>query len=280
MQGGHSCPLLLTLNLEVDTEAIRSGQAMNSETKNPTDLASPPESVSIPTSSSLEAADPAFIADLTLALMKDRKLSPDVIEQISRNVAAMKSRKVRVALAAHPRTARRIALRLIRELYTFDLMQFSLIPAVAADLKRVADEILVARLASITLGERISLARRCSALVASALLLDREPRVWQTALENPHLSESAIVKALLRPAATPAFVKAVCHHAKWSLRPEIRVALLRNEYTPLARALEFARRLPPPQLRDILHASRLPAKIKAYLRKDLENNGRSGKASI
>jgi hypothetical protein len=253
---------------------------MNSEINNPIDSASSPESADGPASSNVEAADPAFTADLTLALLNDRNLSPDAIEQISRNVAAMKSRKVRVALAAHPRTTRRIALRLIRELYTFDLMQFSLIPAVAADLKRVADEILVARLASITLGERISLARRSSALVASALLLDRESRVWQTALENPHLSESAIVKALLRPAATPAFVKAVCHHAKWSLRPEIRMALLRNEYTPLARALEFARRLPPAQLRDILHASRLPGKIKTYLREDLENNGRSGRASV
>lgn len=198
-----------------------------------------------------------------------------MIEQISRNTAVMKSRKVRVALAAHPRAPRRIALRLIRELYTFDLMQFSLIPAVAADLKRVADELLVARLASITLGERIALARRSSAMVAAALLLDKESRVWQTALENPRVTEAAIVKALLRPAATPAFVKAVCHHARWSLRPEVRMALLRNEYTPMARALEFARRMPPAQLRDILHASRLPEKVKAYLRKDLESNARS-----
>lgn len=216
------------------------------------------------------AADPALTADLALAAVKDRNLPSEVIEQISRNTGVMKSRKVRVALAAHPRAPRRIALRLIRELYTFDLMQFSLIPAVAADLKRVADELLVARLASITLGERIALARRSSAMVAAALLLDKESRVWQTALENPRLSESAIVKALLRPAATPAFVKAVCHHAKWSVRPEIRMALLRNEYTPLARAVEFARRLPPAQLRDILHASRLPEKVKSYLRKRLE----------
>jgi len=216
------------------------------------------------------AADPALTADLALAAVKDRNLPSEVIEQISRNAGVMKSRKVRVALAAHPRAPRRIALRLIRELYTFDLMQFSLIPAVAADLKRVADELLVARLASITLGERVALARRSSAMVTAALLLDKESRVWQTALENPRLSESAIVKALLRPAATPAFVKAICHHAKWSVRPEIRMALLRNEYTPLARALEFARRLPPAQLRDILHASRLPEKIKSYLRKRLE----------
>ena len=230
---------------------------MNPESANPIESPIPPDST----------PDPDLTADLALAIVKDRSLPSETIEQISRNAAVMKSRKVRIALAAHPRAPRRIALRLIRELYTFDLMQFALLPVVAADLKRVADELLVARIASITLGERISLARRSSAMVASALLLDKESRVWQTALENPRLSESAIVKALLRPSATPAFVKAVCHHAKWSVRPEIRMALLRNEYTPLARALEFARRLPPAQLRDILHASRLPERIKAYCKK-------------
>jgi hypothetical protein len=217
------------------------------------------------------APDAALTADLALALVKDRDLASEVIEQISRNPAVMKSRKVRVALAAHPRTPRRIALRLIRELYTFDLMLFALLPAVAADLRRAADELLVARLASITLGERISLARRSSAMVAGALLLDKEARVWQTALENPRLSEAALVKALLRPGATPAFVTAVCHHAKWSVRPEVRCALLRNESVPLARALEFARRIPPAQLRDILHASRLPEKVKSYLKEELKN---------
>ncbi len=248
---------------------------MKPEMENPIEPLLPLESVPGSGSPTFDASESALTADLALAAAEDRNLSSEVIEQISRNPGVMKSRKVRVALAAHPRAPRRIALRLIRELYTFDLMQFSLIPAVAADLKRVADELLVSRLASITLGERIALARRSSAMVAAALLLDREARVWQTALENPRLSEAAIVTALLRPVATPAFVKAVCHHAKWSLRPEIRMALLRNEYTPMGRALEFARRLPPAQLRDILHASRLPEKIKAYLRKDFGSNARS-----
>jgi hypothetical protein len=234
---------------------------MNTESRNPIESPIPPDST----------PDHTLTADLALALVKDRSLASETIEQIRRNIAVMKSRKVRIALAAHPRAPRRLALRLIRELYTFDLMQFALLPVVAAELKRVADELLVARIASITLGERISLARRSSAMVAAALLLDKESRVWQTALENPRLSESAIVKALLRPSATPAFVNAVCHHTKWSVRPEIRMALLRNEYTPLARALEFARRLPPAHLRDILHASRLPEKIKAYCKKNAKN---------
>jgi hypothetical protein len=245
---------------------------MNSETENSSELSLLPTSTPGGPSDAhaKQAADPALTADLAQALLKDRTLSAEQIELITRNAAAMKSRKVRIAIAAHPSAPRRVALRLIRELYTFDLMQFSLLPAVAADLKRVSDELLVSRIASITLGERIALARRSSTMVAAALLLDKESRVWQTALENPRLTESAIVKALLRPAATPAFVKAICHHAKWSVRFEVRNALLRNEFTPLARALEFARRLPPAQLRDILHNSRLPEKVKAYLRKNLE----------
>lgn len=242
---------------------------LNSKTQNPVELAIAPESASGQVSQYLEAAN--LTADLALAVLKDRNLPSEIIEQISRNVAVMKSRKVRLALAAHPRAPRRIALRLIRELYTFDLMQFALLPAVAADLRRVADELLVGRLASITLGERIALARRSSGLVASALLLDRESRVWQTALENPRLTEGGVVKALLRASTTLTFVKAVCHHVKWSLRPEIRMALLRNEYTPLGRALEFACPLPRAQLRDVLHSSRMPEKIKAYLRKDLQS---------
>jgi hypothetical protein len=218
-------------------------------------------------------ADPALTEDLILAQLKNRDLAAEEIAQISTNSVVTKSRKVRLALAAHPHTPRRLVLRLIRELSTFDLMHFALLPAAAADLKRIADDILVSRLASVSLGERISLARRCSGSVAAALLLDKASRVWQTALENSRLGEAAIVNALQRPAAAPAFVGAVCHHSKWSLRPDVRVALLRNPHTPLTHALEFARRLPPPQLRDILHASRLPENIKGYLRKDLEIKG-------
>lgn len=211
----------------------------------------------------------ALNQDLALAQLADRDLPSEAVQEISRNPALLKSRKVRLALASHPRTPRRVALRLIRELYTFELMRFALMPTAAADLRRVADELLLSRLTSITLGERISLARRSSELVAAALLLDKETSVWEAALDNARLTESAVGKALRRSNATPALVGAVCHHAKWSVRPEVRIALLGNQHTPLAKALEFARRLPPAQLRDILHASRLPETIKSYLRKDL-----------
>ena len=211
--------------------------------------------------------DPGLTEDAVLALLKNRDLSTESIEQISNSAAPKKSRKVRLVLALHPRSPRKLTVRLIREFYTSDLMHFTLMPSASPDLKRIAEETLISRLASLTLGERISVARRCSALVVAALLLDKESRVWQAALENPRLTEAAIVKGLQRPAVSPALVEAVSHHAKWSLRNEIRIALLRSPHTPMARALEFSRRIPPPQMRDILHTSRLPEKIKEYLEK-------------
>jgi hypothetical protein len=214
--------------------------------------------------------DPAALTeDLALALLQQRDLSPEIIQQIGKNGGLMKSRKVRLAVAGHPRTARRLSLRLIREFYAADLARFSLLPAIAADLKHAAAELLLTRLPSITLGERISLARRAPAAVAAALLLDKQPRVWQAAFDNSRLTEAAIVRALQRPGASDALVAFLCRHAKWSLRPEIRAALLLNEKTPLAHALAFARTLPPAHLRDILHVSRLPAKVKTYLEKTL-----------
>jgi len=152
--------------------------------------------------------------DFALAQLKDGELTADSIEEISQNAAVMKSRKVRLAVAGHVRTPRRIALRLIRELYTFELMKFALTPTVAADMKRVADELLLARIAGITLGERISLARRSSERVAGALLLDSAAPVWRPALDNVRLTEAVLVRALQRTGGSPAFVEAVCHHAK------------------------------------------------------------------
>jgi hypothetical protein len=190
-----------------------------------------------------ESGEFALSEDQALAQLKNRDLSSEQIEELIRNRALLKSRKVRFALAAHAHTPRQLALRLIRELYTFDLMRLSLTPAVAADLKRLAEELLASRLSSITLGERLSLARRASSFVAAALLLDKESAVWQAALQNPRLTEAAIVKALHALGSSPRFVEAVCHHEKWSVRHEVRVALLRNP-----------------------HTSRLPEKTKAYLR--------------
>ena len=223
-------------------------------------------------------ADPSLTEDAALAFLQQPELTASALEQLARTAHLLKSRKVRIALLTHPRTPRHISLPLLRQLYTFDLMQIALTPAVAGDLKRAADEALCNRMTTISSGERLALARRGSGRVAAALLQDKETRVMRTALENARLTEAHIIQAITRAGSNTALIETLCHHPQWSLRREVRIALLRHEKTPLGRAIDFARGLPPAQLREILQNSRLPENIKAYLVRDLNQRRRGASA--
>ncbi len=216
------------------------------------------------------AGDPALGEELALALLKRGDLPTQAIERLSKNPGAMKSRQVKMSLIAHPKSPRHISIPLVRTLFTFDLMQVALTPVVAADIKMAADEALINRLESVSAGEKLSLAHRASDRVAGALLLDAEERVMRAALENPRLTETQVIRALNRHAAPENLAAAVAHHPKWSLRSEIRLALLANEKTPLARALEFASSLSAAQVREVLGRSSLPENIKSYLLESMQ----------
>jgi hypothetical protein len=253
----------------------------------------------------LAAKDPNLTEDLALSLLKCSDLKPEVFEGLAHNLNAMKSRKVKIALASHPQAPRHVSVPLARQLYTFDLMKVGLSPSVPADVKATIDNMLISRLKTLTLGERITLARRATGRVAAALLLDVElgegktglgnvkwkasagqkkdaastnlrHRVMQTALENPRLTDALVVSSVLHPQAGPALVEAVARHEKWPRRQEIRAALLRTEYLSLAKALEYAQEIPAPLLVELLATSHLPDRIKAQL---LRECGRKGSKS-
>jgi hypothetical protein len=210
--------------------------------------------------------DPVLTEDSALAYLQRDDIASEVLERIGKSGPVMKSRRVKLALAAHCKTPRHVALPLLRHLFTFDLMQVALTPTTPPDIKKAAEESLVSRLETISSGEKLTLARQASGRMAGELLLDPEPRVLKAALENSRLTEAAVVKALLGGSAKTEFVQMVCHHPKWSLRRDVRVAMLRNENTPLARALEFSRGVPASLLKDILQVSKLPENVKAALR--------------
>ena len=208
--------------------------------------------------------------DSALALLQRVDLQPDSIEKLSKNSIASQSRKVKLAIVKHPKSARHVSLLLIRKLFTFDLMQVALTPVVSGDLKMAAEEVLINRLETISAGEKLSLARRASGRVAGALLLDAEPRIVAAALENPRLTEVVVSNAVLCDEASPALVETLCTHDKWSLRREIRIALLRNQHTPLDHAVEFAKSLPNDVVREILQESRLPENVRTLLAQSCE----------
>lgn len=168
---------------------------------------------------------PLMSEDAALALLENRSTTPEEIEDIAKISGLLASRKVMLAIARHIHTPRRISIPLIRQLFVFELMQVALTPAVAADIKLLAEQCLVGKLSSVSLGERLTLAKRGSTRVAAALLTDPDVRVRDAAMNNPFMTEIWIVRALMKPGVPAAFKEAIRRHPKWSCRGEVRRVL-------------------------------------------------------
>lgn len=217
------------------------------------------------------AENPHMNEDLAKALLARRDLSGKVLQELAKNQAILKSRPVLVGLVSHPRTPRFVSLPMARSLYTFELMTVALQPAVPADVKIAIEQVIIDRLEKVSLGEKLTLAKRGSTRVAERLLIDPDSRVVELALNNPFLTEACIIRTLMRDPVDPRFVEKVARHSKWSLRTDVRCALLRNPNTPMAAALQFAQSLPADVARDALFNSNLPHSVKTYLMVEIQH---------
>lgn len=209
----------------------------------------------------------ALSEELALALLKRRNLPRPVLEALAKNSRLLKSRKVRLEVVIHPRTPRHFTLPAIRQLYTFDLMQVTVTPQTPADVRIAAEEMLIKRMESVSLGERLTLAKRGSGAIAAALLHDEDLRVTSAALNNSRLTEMYLIQSLLPKGKEPSrqLAQDVCLHAKWSLRLDVRAALLRHPHTPLGYAISFAQSFTVRELRDVFEQSDLPENMRYYL---------------
>ena len=193
--------------------------------------------------------------DQALAALQHADLTASDLAALARTSSALKSRKVVLGLATHPRTPRHSSIPLLRRMFTFDLMRVTLTPAVPADLKRLAEEQILVRVGTLSAGEKISLARRASGRVAAALLQDPDSRIVAAALDNSRLTEPLLAAALANSNAPQALFDIASAHSTWSQRHDLQIALLRSEKTPLDKVLRFANNFSADFLHEILPES-------------------------
>lgn len=197
-----------------------------------------------------------FYEDQALSLLRRRDLPEEILVALARNPGAMKSRKVLLALIAHPRIPRHLAIPLLRRAFVFDLMQVALTPAIAADMKRAAEDQILRRLETLSAGEKTTLAKRAPGRISAALLQDQDDRVVTPALDNPQLTEALVVEALMKPLAPAVLFVRVSEHPNWCERRDIQLALLRSEHTPIQMAKNFACHFSESTLRETVPEAR------------------------
>ncbi len=228
--------------------------------------------------------NPAFDETSLCLLLQRKDLKAELLAEILKRRHFLKNYQVKKLLAFHPHTPRTDGIRLLRDLYLMDLVQFAISPAVLPDLKRKAEDQVVAKLPQIPLGQKITLARRSPARVAGALLADGQPAAAKAALSNPNLTEAQILRVLAREKLAPSVVQSIAQDAKWSHYYNVRIALLRQPSTTLTTILAFLPELTVSDLRELVAPGILPENLRHYLqaeisRRFLKSKQRAGPTS-
>jgi hypothetical protein len=228
----------------------------------------------------LALLDNPALVEAQLCMLLDRKdLPAEVLEEVARRKPLLKNYRVKRALAFHPRTPRLASLRLIRELYLMDLVQLTLLPGTSAELKRNAEEQLVARLPQLPLGQKITLARRGTARVTGALLAEGHAQVLSIVLDNPGLTEAQVLKALSRATLPVGVVKAIAQHRKWSHTYNVRLALVRHPSSTLSTILAYLPELTVSDLRELALPGIVSENLRKYLLAEIQQRIRKGEKS-
>ena len=214
--------------------------------------------------------NPALDENYLVLLLQRSDLQNDFLAEVLKRRRFLKNYRTKKLLAFHPHTPRTDALRLLRELYLMDLVQFSISSGVSPELKRRAEEQVIARMPQLPLGQKITLARRSPARIAGALLTYGQPAVVNAALANPNLTEAQILRVLAREKLPPIVAQSISQHPKWSRVYNVRIALVRQPSTTLAQMLAFLPEITVTDLRELAAPGILPEVLRQYLQAEIQ----------
>lgn len=110
---------------------------------------------------------------------------------------------------------------------------------------------------ALTLGERKSLARRQDRLMLDRLLRDPHPAVIVNLLRNPRITEDDVVRLAARRPTFSDIQLEIAKNARFSTSPRVRLALVRNPFTPTGVSVPLLPLLFRHELGTIAHASEL-----------------------
>jgi hypothetical protein len=113
-------------------------------------------------------------------------------------------------------------------------------------------------------GYRIAQARRPVAALVERLLFDPDPRVVQTVLGNPRLTEAEVLKLAASRRAVPEALEAIAQDDRWIVRYPVKIALAANPATPARVIVALLPHLMRQDLKDLaLRASREDVRARA-----------------
>jgi hypothetical protein len=220
--------------------------------------------------------NPNFDGPHVTQLLERLDLPANVLTAVAEGGRWTASEGIRLRLARHPRTPRRIAAALLKQLFLFDLVRVSLLPSAPADIRRAAEAIILTHVPHLPVGEKLTLARRGPSRIAGAVLAEGHPQAIKLALGNAFLTESQLLKVLAKADVPERVVAAIAQHPKWSCQYNVRLGLLRNAHTPVPVILAILPDVTVRDLKELMSVESLASHSKNYIERELARRASGG----
>ena len=216
----------------------------------------------------------AFLSETAASLLEEEALAvldnPYVTSRICQSVAQSRHLSafysVRLRLVQNRLTPLTDSVKLVHYLRWPDLVRLSVDVQVPPQVRRAVETQLLLRINTLSLGEKIAAAKRCSAALIKVLLFDSDVKVLSALLINQRLREEDVLLLAGSEDASAEKLQLLAWDRKWSFRYAVRRALAMNPSTPRSAAASQLRFLSRRDLRTI-HEN--PA-TSTYLRRCIE----------
>ncbi len=197
-----------------------------------------------------------------LEVLRNPYCTPDIARAVAARREWLRSHAVRERLAAFPGMPFALALDLLPTLPWLSLLHVAQTPRTPPQVRRTAERKLLERIARMTLGERIALARLAHRPLLPPLLACGEPDVLEALLDNPRLVENDVVLMIRRLEAGSALFAAIARHRRWGSRAAVRRAIAAAPAAPLPVALSVLVQLPRGDLAALARDHAVPEAVR------------------
>lgn len=208
--------------------------------------------------------NPNLTVEFLAGILKRKDLTQDFLLEA---VASPLGGKyiVRAALVMNPKLPKIEALNLVKFLFWRDLLKVNENPSLLPEVRKRAETELIGRMEEMALGELITLAKICSRDIIKVMRTQRNIKILEALLINSKLTEEDIL-FLINNSKTPApVIETIGRSGKWGVRPEIRMAIILNEKSPVPVSLSFISSMTKQQLITLRNHPRLPKIIKVSI---------------
>lgn len=209
-----------------------------------------------------------------LQVLRSPFCTAQIAEIIASDRRLLQPHGVRELLAGFPGFNFGRSLDLLATLPWGSLLALAQAPRTPPVVRRHAERRLLAQVPSMTLGEKVALARRAHRAIFRALTSTGDPQVLIALLNNPRLVENDILVIVNTADVTPDFLSELARHGKWGRYRGVRRALVESRASPLPLALSVLVQLTPGELRELLRRRDLNDEIRNAAESLLEREAR------